>query len=115
MDGLIGQARTQLWKIVNEFAKAKKGGVQHDLEVALYEYGNNGLDAKPHWIRMDVPFTDDLDKVSDELFKLKTNGGEEHCGAVLKRATKDLKWPASDTVLKCIFIAGNEHFTEEPN
>src|SRR5436305_1675097 len=63
MDGLIGQARAQLWKIVNEFAKAKKGGVQPDLEVALYEYGNNGLDAKTHWIRMVSPFTDDLDKV----------------------------------------------------
>src|SRR5262245_4241724 len=60
MDGLINQARTQLWKIVNEFAKAKKGGVQPELEVALYEYGNNSLDAKTHWIRLVVPFTDDL-------------------------------------------------------
>lgn len=25
MDGLIDQAKTQLWKIVNEFATAKKG------------------------------------------------------------------------------------------
>jgi hypothetical protein len=114
MDGLIGQARAQLWKIVNEFAKAKKGGVQPDLEVALYEYGNNGLDAKTHWIRMVSPFTDDLDKVSDELFKLKTNGGEEYCGAVITRATKDLKWAESDKVFKCIFIAGNEPFTQGP-
>jgi hypothetical protein len=114
MDGLIGQARSQLWKIVNEFAKAKKGGVQPDLEVALYEYGNNGLDAKTHWIRMVAPFTDDLDKVSDELFKLKTNGGEEYCGAVITQATKQLKWAESDKVFKCIFIAGNEPFTQGP-
>ena len=26
MDGLIGQAKTQLWKIVNEFAKAQRDG-----------------------------------------------------------------------------------------
>src|SRR5688572_10213943 len=39
MDGLIDQARTQLWKIVNEFATVKQNGVTPDVEVALYEYG----------------------------------------------------------------------------
>ncbi len=112
MDGLIGQARAQLWKIVNEFAKAKKGGVQPDLEVALFEYGNNSIDAGANYVRQVLPFTDDLDKVSDELFKLTTNGGEEYCGAVIDAATKRLKWAESDKVFKCIFIAGNEPFTQ---
>jgi hypothetical protein len=40
MDGLLDQARSQLWKIVNEFIEAKKNGTRPDLEVALYEYGN---------------------------------------------------------------------------
>ncbi|HEY1405249.1 MAG TPA: hypothetical protein VF857_01445, partial [Spirochaetota bacterium] len=39
MDGLIDQAKTNLWKIVNETAKAKKGGKTPRLEVALFEYG----------------------------------------------------------------------------
>ena len=39
MDGLIDQAKTQLWKIVNEFATAKKDGKAPRLQVALYEYG----------------------------------------------------------------------------
>jgi len=112
MDGLINQARTQLWKIVNEFAKAKKGGVQPDLQVALFEYGNNSIDAGANYVRQVVPFTDDLDKVSDELFKLTTNGGEEYCGAVIEAATKRLQWDESDKVLKCIFVAGNEPFTQ---
>jgi hypothetical protein len=39
MDGLIDQAKSQLWKIVNELARAKKGNSTPRLEVALYEYG----------------------------------------------------------------------------
>ena len=51
MDGLIDQAKTQLWKIVNEFATAKRHGVRPDLYVALYEYGNSGLPAQEGHVR----------------------------------------------------------------
>src|SRR5918993_4131129 len=44
MDGLIDQAKSQLWKIVNEVAAAKTGdGKQQNIKIALYEYGNDGL------------------------------------------------------------------------
>lgn len=60
-----------------------------------------------------LPFTDDLDKVSDELFKLKTGGSEEYCGAVMDRALKELKWNTENPdALKLIFIAGNEPFNQ---
>lgn len=110
MDGLIDQARTQLWRVVNELATAKKNGVRPDLRVALYEYGNDGLKA-PH-VRRVLGLTTDLDKVSEELFALRTNGGEEYCGQVIDAATKDLQWSASNADLKLIFIAGNEPFTQ---
>ena len=45
MDGLIDQARTQLWKVVGEFTTIELGGKKPTLEVALYEYGNDGLPA----------------------------------------------------------------------
>ncbi len=112
MDGLINQCRAQLWKIVNEFAKARKNGQQPELEVALFEYGNNSIDASAGYVRMVLPLTDDLDKVSDELFSLKTNGGKEYCGQVIELATARLKWSDSDQAFKCIFIAGNEAFTQ---
>ena len=114
MSGLINQARTQLWKIVNEFATAERGGQRPELKVALYEYGKQTLPAEEHWIRMIVPLTDDLDKVSEELFALNTNGGEEYCGAVIQRATQELNWSKAGRPLKCIFIAGNEPFTQGP-
>jgi len=39
MDGLINQARSQVWKIVNELVSSEKSGSKPLIEVALYEYG----------------------------------------------------------------------------
>ena len=85
MDGLIDQAKSQLWKIVNELATTKKDRHPVDLYVALYEYGKDAIPSQEGHLRNIVPFTQDLDKISDELFKLKTNGGEEYCGKVILR------------------------------
>ena len=112
MDGLIDQAKSQLWKIVNELATSKKDGQPVDLYVALYEYGKDAIPAQEGHLRNIVPFTQDLDKISDELFKLKTNGGEEFCGKVVLSAVNNLQWNKSNDELKIIFIAGNEPFTQ---
>lgn len=113
MTGLINQARTYLWKIVNDMTLARQNGKLPDIRIALYEYGNDGLSSKDAWIRQVLPLTDDLDKVSEELFKLKTNGGTECCGAVIDRAVKELKWNTEDpNALKLVFIAGNEPFNQ---
>lgn len=114
MDGLIGQAKTQLWKVVNTFTEAKRDGQVPFVEVALYEYGNNGLNIANNWIRLVEPMTRDLDEVSRELFAFRTNGGDEYCGAVIQRALADLSWDASPKTYKAIFIAGNEAFTQGP-
>jgi len=114
MDGLIGQAKAQLWKIVNELARSKRHGVHPALEVALYEYGNDGLEESDGYIRMVSNLTTDLDKISAELFKLTTNGGSEYCGMVIDRAVDSLSWSRSNDVLKVIYIAGNEPFTQGP-
>lgn len=112
MDGLIDQAKSQLWKIVNELATTKKNNKPVDLYVALYEYGKQSIPADEGYLRNILPFTQDLDKVSDELFKLQTNGGEEYCGRVILNAVNNLQWNKSKDNLKIIFIAGNEPFTQ---
>ena len=86
MDGLIEQAKSQLWKIVNEFNDAKQGDKTPVVQVALYEYGNTNLSIGTNYIRQVLPFTRDLDQVSEQLFKLTTNGGDEYCGAVIREA-----------------------------
>ena len=112
MDGLIDQAKTQLWQIVGQFAKTKLGGHTPRLEVALYEYGNNKLPASEGFIRMVVPMTDDLDKISEALFALTTDGGNEYCGKVIQFATRQLDWSTAGRDVRSIFIAGNEPFTQ---
>lgn len=112
MDGLIEQAKSQLWKIVNEFNDAKQGDKTPVVQVALYEYGNAGLSIGTNYIRQVLPFTRDLDKVSEQLFKLTTNGGDEYCGAVIREALDKLDWDKNGQTYKAIFIAGNEPFTQ---
>ena len=112
MDGLIEQAKTQLWKIVNELATAKKNGVTPELRVALFEYGKSSLSKSEGYQRKISDFTTDLDGISEELFKLTTNGGDEYCGWTIKSAVETLKWSKGSDNLKLIFIAGNEPFTQ---
>jgi hypothetical protein len=112
MDGLIDQTRNQLWQVVNEFSKAKKNGVTPVLEVAVFEYGNDGLPTETGHIRLVTSLTRELDKVSEALFTLSTNGGNEYCGQAIATAVKQLQWSPSDKDVKAIFIAGNEPFTQ---
>lgn len=112
MDGLIEQAKTQLWTMVNQFIAMRRAGVRPELHVALYEYGKPSLGAGEGYIRQIVPLSTDLDRVSQELFALKTNGGDEYCGQVIKSAVEGLKWSERASDLKVILIAGNEPFTQ---
>ncbi|MBQ4818657.1 vWA domain-containing protein [Aquimarina sp. MMG016] len=114
MDGLIDQAKAQLWEIVNELSYAKCGNHKINLQIALYEYGNDGLPSKEGYIRQVLPFSEDLDEISKELFRLTTNGGNEYCGKVINTSINQLDWKKNDDHLKLIFIAGNEPFTQGP-
>jgi hypothetical protein len=115
MDGLIDQAKSQLWKIVNELAAAKcDDGSRPDIKIALYEYGNDNLPSSEGYIRQVSGLTDDLDVISEKLFALRTNGGSEFCGNVIRTSLNQLAWSTSDADLKMIFIAGNEEFTQGP-
>ena len=112
MEGLIEQAKSQLWQIVNEFALSKRDGESIELYLALYEYGKSSIPSSEGYIRMIVPLSRDLDKISEELFALKTNGGDEYCGQVIRSAVNGLQWSSDNNDLKVIFIAGNEPFTQ---
>jgi hypothetical protein len=115
MDGLIEQAKSQLWKVVNELAAAKcEDGSRPNIKIALYEYGNDGLSAQDGYVRQVNGLTNDLDLISEKLFALRTNGGDEYCGKVIQTSLHELAWSESRADLKLIFIAGNEPFTQGP-
>jgi hypothetical protein len=58
------------------------------------------------------PLTTDLDLISEKLFALTTNGGNEYCGHVIRTSLNQLAWSNAQADLKMIFIAGNEPFTQ---
>ena len=118
MDGLIDQARAQLWSVVNEMSAMQQDCEPVQLQVALFQYGNDGLEGADGYIELRTPFTTDLDILSEQLFSLRTNGGSEFCGQVIQQAADGLGWiepnndPDAPTITRMIVIAGNEPFTQ---
>jgi len=112
MDGLIEQAKAQLWNMVSVMGKAKCDGVAPQIEIALYEYGRSTNNVADGYVKQISPFTSDLDKLSQDLFKLNTNGGDEYCGHVIHTSLNELAWDTSSQNYKVIFIAGNEDFLQ---
>lgn len=116
MDGLINQARSHLWSMVDELGKmtrmvnGKERGVR--VELALYEYGNQRLSSRDGYLRQVLPFTADLDSASETLHRLTTNGGEEYAGQAIQHAVTSLQWSSVPTDLRFIIVAGNEPFDQ---
>ncbi len=112
MDGLIEQAKAQLWNMVSIMGKAKCNEVAPQIEIALYEYGRDNNDPKVGYIKQISGFTTDLDKLSQDLFRLTTYGGSEYCGHVIHTSLNELGWDTSSASYKVIFISGNEDFLQ---
>ncbi|MBL7748274.1 MAG: VWA domain-containing protein [Chitinophagaceae bacterium] len=113
MEGLIQQAKEQLWNMVTTLGKAKcTDQAQPQVELALYEYGRTTNDVAKGYVKQLSPFTNDLDEVSKILFGLKTDGGAEYCGQVIFTSIDELKWETGTDHYKVIFIAGNEDFLQ---
>jgi hypothetical protein len=113
MDGLLEQAKSQLWNILNTLARTERNGEETDIEIALYEYGNPQKATQSNQINRLTPFTKDMDLISQKLFALATNGGDEYCGTIIKTALEELEWGTVEG-LRMIYIAGNEPFTQGP-
>jgi hypothetical protein len=113
MEGLIDQAKNQLWRIVNQLALAKDvDGNDPEIEIALYQYGNDGLNVMNGYVQQISGFTTELDEISEQLFALRTLGGSEYCGTVIETAIEELNWSDDSEDLQMVFIAGNEEFTQ---
>jgi hypothetical protein len=112
MDGLIAQAKSQLWNMVNVLGQVKCGGKTPAIEIALYEYGRPANGPSNNYIKQINGFITDLDSLSGNLFNISTSGGDEYCGAVLQKSLQELPWNNNPKSYKAIFIAGNEDFLQ---
>ncbi len=112
MDGLIEQAKSRIWKIVNTMSTLRYNGQIPKIEIALYDYGNDNITSNKDFVRQILPLTGDLDLISQKLFGLTTRGGSEYCGAVISYSVKELEWSSNPNSMKMIYIAGNEPFNQ---
>ena len=112
MKPLIDGARVGLWDIVNELARLEPAPA---LRVALVGYGGRAEGAQNGFVKVRVPLTADLDRVSEQLFEMTTGGGTEYVARALSTAVGQLAWsePGPET-LRLIFVAGNEPADQDP-
>jgi hypothetical protein len=110
MDGLIEQAKNQLWNMVSVMGKVKCADGKPQIEIALYEYGRIENGVADGYVKQIAGFTSDLELLSKKLYELTTHGGEEYCGHVLYSSLDQLGWDSLSGNYKVIFIAGNEDF-----
>ena len=110
MDGLIEQAKSQLWKIVTQLAKTKeKDGSDPEIELALYEYGNDDISIAADYIQQVSGFTTELDEISEKLFALQTNGGSEYCGSAIRTSLRELSWSTNKNDLQLLYKKRRTH------
>lgn len=111
MSGLIESAKQRLWDIVNEVAQAQPAP---DLRLAVITYGNPAYGADSGYVRIDQPFTRDLDAVMKTLFSFGTNGGDEFVARAVDTSVRSLSWSRRGDALKILFVAGNESAEQDP-
>ena len=111
MTGLIDSAKQRLWDVVNELGRAEP---TPELRIAILSYGNPSYGAATGYVRVNLPFTSDLDAVNQTLFSFGTNGGDEYVARVVDRAVNALQWSPRPDAMRILFVAGNESATQDP-
>lgn len=111
MDGLIDSAKQRLWDIVNELGTAEP---RPRLRVAIITFGNPNYGAQSGYVRIDQPFSTDLDQTNKTLFSFQTDGGDEYVARAVHTGLNQLDWSADSNALRVMFVAGNEAATQDP-
>jgi Mg-chelatase subunit ChlD len=112
MEGLIESAKQRLWDITNELAQARP---VPELRVAILSYGRPSYGEQAGYVRVDLPFTADLDAVNATLFAFHTDGGDEYVARAIQTSLDTLQWSQDPDALKIIFVAGNESAGQDPH
>jgi len=111
MSGLIASAKQRLWDIVNQLGRAQP---QPELRISIVSFGNPEYGAGSGYVRIDLPFTSDLDAVNQTLFSFGTNGGDEYVARAISTSIEQLAWSTRQDSLRILFVAGNEAATQDP-
>jgi hypothetical protein len=111
MDGLIESAKQRLWDVTNDLAQARPLPA---LRVAILTYGRPSYGEQTGYVRVDLPFTADLDAINATLFSFQTDGGDEYVARAIQTSLDTLQWSQASDALKVVFVAGNESAEQDP-
>jgi hypothetical protein len=111
MEGLIESAKQRLWDITNELAQARPVPA---LRVAILSYGRPSYGEQSGYVRVDLPFTADLDAANATLFAFRTDGGDEYVARAIQTSLDKLQWSQRPDALQVVFVAGNESAEQDP-
>ncbi len=110
MDGLLEQAKVQLWSMVETLGRISGNGYRPQVQLALYEYGRNTNDVNEGYVRQLNGFNTGLDSISKSLYLLTSKGRDEYCAFAIRKALQELPWDTAAGSYKALFICGNEEF-----
>ena len=115
MDGLIDQAKSQLWTIVQQFAKAKKSGpdagaARGAVRIRQHEPAGLRRATSARSCRSPTISTSSPRPCSPS----RPTAATSTAGRSSTKPIKRLDWSKEPNGYKAIFIAGNEPFTQGP-
>lgn len=111
MDGLLYQAQTQIWSLLDYAQSFTRRSRETVVEVALITVGNGATHEVEDYIALVSPFTSERDSLADRLFLLKIEGSSEQYGNATQQALNRLEWD-DKSEFKSIIVLGNESFDQ---
>ncbi|GAB5527118.1 MAG: hypothetical protein Roseis2KO_49900 [Roseivirga sp.] len=111
MDGLLYQAQTQIWSLLDYAQSFTRRSRETVVEVALITVGNGVTHEAEDYIALISPFTSKRDTLADRLFLLKIEGSSEQYGNAIQQALNRLEWD-DKSEFKRIIVLGNESFDQ---
>ena len=103
MGGLIEGAKTKIWSIANEIAKAKP---TPQVRFGLIGYRDRG----DEYVTRVFDLTEDIDAIYGSLHEFRADGGgdtPESVNQALHEAVTKMTWTPSRDVLKIVFLVGD--------
>ncbi|MEL6673820.1 MAG: hypothetical protein AAFR61_16560, partial [Bacteroidota bacterium] len=112
MDEWLEAAKAEFWYMVDgllmPYENANDYAAQPILEVAMIEYGQKKWRRKNRFMNVSVPFTPNLDRVSEALYRVRPRGSREFTGEAIELAMDELRWSRDRDDIKLIYVIGNQ-------
>ena len=111
MDELFVEVSDSLNMLVNTMTRCRLNGKKARVNLGIVVYGQAMDNGAP---RVLTPFTTAVKSMRSKLKEIQCDGAVEPCGEVIDFALNNFEWNMRDRsdILKVIFLAGNEEFTQ---